>query len=279
MINWHRLFGLALADYFTGTGYQVEMEKEVARKRQLLDIVIIRAGAGPPPPEPCAGLEDLRPHNLLTYKSGREALDAWALEELIGHYVNYRKSFAPQAPATDFGLYAVATRRPAALARDVALQRVQEGVYTVRALSRPITVIVLKDVPAATRNALWALFSFEAERVTQGARDYVWRQADHLSLLRELYHRYQHEGIAMAYTFEDFERDLARRLVLELPPEERLRGLPPEERLCGLTPEERLRGLPPEERLRGLPPEERLRGLSEEELRRLRQLLDTQLKH
>ena len=47
----------------------------------------------------------------------------------------------------------------------------------------------------------------------------------------------------MAYTFEDFERDLARRLVLELPPEERLRGL------------------------------------SEEELRRLRQLLDTQLKH
>jgi hypothetical protein len=33
---------------------------------------------------------------------------------------------------------------------------------------------------------LWALFSFEAARVTQGARDYVWRQTDHLSLLREL---------------------------------------------------------------------------------------------
>ena len=96
------------------------------------------------------------------------------------------------------------------------------------------------------------MFSFEAARVAQGARDYVWRQADHVSLLRKLYHRYQHEGIAMAYTFEDFERDLARRLVSELPPEERLRGLPPEERL---------------------------RGLSEEELRRLRQLLDTQLKH
>ena len=227
----------------------------------MLDIVILRAGGGPPPPQPCDGLEHLRPHNLLTYKSGQEALDAWALEELIGHYVNYRKSFAPKAPAADFGLYAVATRRPEALMRDVDLHRVQEGIYTVRALSRPITVIVLKDVPTATRNALWALFSFEAERVAQGARDYVWRQADHVSLLQELYHRYQHVGIAMAYTFEDFERDLARRLVSELPPEERLRGLPPEERL------------------RGLPPEERLRGLSEEELRRLRQLLDTQLKH
>jgi hypothetical protein len=88
--------------------------------------------------------------------------------------------------------------------------------------------------------------------VARGARDYVWRQADHLSLLRELHHRYQHEGIAMAYTFEDFERDLARRLVSELPPEERLRGLTPEERL---------------------------RGLSEEELQRLRQFLDTQLQH
>ena len=76
MINWHRLFGLTLADYFTGTSYQVEMEKELARKRQLLDIVIIRAGGGPPLPEPCDGLEHLRPHNLLTYKSGREALDA-----------------------------------------------------------------------------------------------------------------------------------------------------------------------------------------------------------
>jgi hypothetical protein len=72
-----------------------------------------------------------------------------------------------------------------------------------------------------TRNAIWALFSFEADRVARGARDYVWRQADHLSLLRELHHRYQHEGIAMAYTFEDFQKDLARRLVLELPPEER----------------------------------------------------------
>jgi len=270
MINWHRLFGLTLADYFTDTGYQVEMEKELARKRQLLDIVIIRAGGGPPLPEPCDGLEDLRPHNLLTYKSGREALDAWALEELIGHYVNYRKSFAPTAPAADFGLYAVATRRPEALMRDVALQRVQEGVYTVRALHQPITVIVLKEVATVTRNAIWALFSFEADRVERGARDYVWRQADHVSLLQELYYRYQEVGIAMSYTFENFQRDLARRLVLELPPEERLRGLPPEERL---------RGLPPEERLRGLPPEERLRGLSEEELQRLRQWLDTQLKH
>jgi hypothetical protein len=73
-----------------------------------------------------------------------------------------------------------------------------------------------------------------------------------LSILSVKWFTNPDERIAMAYTFEDFERDLARRLVLELPPEERLRGLSEEERL---------------------------RGLSEEELRRLRQLLDTQLKH
>ena len=271
MINWHRLFGLTLADYFTGTGYQVEMEKDVARKRQLLDVVIIRAtGTGQSLPEPCDGLEALRTHNLLTYKSGREPLDAWALEELIGHYVNYRKSFAPREPVDQFGLYAVATRHPVALWREVERQPVKAGVYTVRALRQPITVIVLKEIAPATRNALWALFSFEAGRVAQGAQDYVWRQPDHLPILQELYHCYQQVGVAMSYTFENFRQDLARELVLELPVEERLRGLPPEELL---------RRVPPEERLRGLPPEERLRGLSEAELEYLRQFfLQGQLK-
>ena len=211
----------------------------------------------------------------------------------------------PKAPARAFGLYAVATRRPEALLREVDLQPVKAGVYTVRALHQPITVIVLKEVATATRNALWALFSFDAERVAQGAQDYVWRQSDHAPILQELYHRYQHVGIAMAYTFEDFQKDLARRLVLELPPEERLRGLPrrsacaacprrsacaacPRRSACAACPRRSAcaacpGGAParpaPEERLRGLPPEERLRGLSEEELHRLKQLLDGKLKH
>ena len=55
MINWHRLFGLTLCDYFTGTRYAVEMEKDLARKRQLLDILIIR-GSGEALADPCDGL-------------------------------------------------------------------------------------------------------------------------------------------------------------------------------------------------------------------------------
>ncbi len=73
------------------------------------EVVIVR-GTSEALVDPCDGLEDLKPHNLLIYKSGQESLDAWAIEELIGHYVNYRKAFAPREPATQFGLYAVTTR-------------------------------------------------------------------------------------------------------------------------------------------------------------------------
>jgi len=31
----------------------------------------------------------------VTFKSHQEALDAWALWELVGHFVNYRKQASP----------------------------------------------------------------------------------------------------------------------------------------------------------------------------------------
>ena len=299
MIDWHRLFGLTLEDYFTGTHYRVELEKDVARKRQVLDVVIVR-GSGEALIDPCDGLEDLKPHNLLTYKSGQESLDAWAIAELIGHYVNYRKAFAPREPTARFGLYAVTTRRPRALAHQVTLEPVKPGVYHLPVVGRMITLIVLREVESCPRNALWSLFSFEAARVALGAESYRWRQDDHLPILETIYQRYRETGIPMSYTFEDFRHDYERELLERLPPEERLRGLPPEELTRRLTPEERLRGLPseelacrlsPEERLWGLPleelarrlppeelarrlrPEERLLGLSDAELDRLAELL------
>ena len=267
MIDWHRLFGLTLEDYFTGTHYRVELEKDVARKRQVLDVVIVR-GSGAALADPCDGLEDLKPHNLLTYKSGQESLDAWAIAELIGHYVNYRKAFAPRESTARFGLYAVTTRRPRALAAQVALEPVKPGVYRLPVAGQCVTLIVLREVETCPRNALWALFSFEAARVALGAENYRWRQDDHLPILETIYQHYREMGIPMSYTFEDFRHDYERELLQRLPPEERLRGLPPEELTRRLTPEERLRGLPSEELARRLPPEERLRGLPLEELAR-----------
>jgi len=91
-INWHRLFGLLLMDYLSARGFSVELEKDLSLKQQYLDVVIIKqenkeavlSGI-------CDGFDNLAGHNLLSYKSKREALNFWAIEELIGHYVNYRK--------------------------------------------------------------------------------------------------------------------------------------------------------------------------------------------
>jgi hypothetical protein len=40
-IDWHRWFGIGLTEHFHGTPWRVELEKELALKRQLLDVVII----------------------------------------------------------------------------------------------------------------------------------------------------------------------------------------------------------------------------------------------
>ena len=111
MIDWHRLFGIALTDFFSGSPFVVELEKDLSLKQQFLDVVILRKEEGEfPGPLPC-GLETLRRYNLLTYKSLREPLDDWALDELIGHFVNYRKQLShssePLVPMDEFGLYGV----------------------------------------------------------------------------------------------------------------------------------------------------------------------------
>ena len=92
---WHRLFALSLVDFFRGMPVSVEFEKDLSLKQQLLDVVIIRKGAAPLTCRLPDGFEELAAHNLVTFKSYQESLDGWALNELVGHYVNYRKQASP----------------------------------------------------------------------------------------------------------------------------------------------------------------------------------------
>src|SRR5207248_1621899 len=89
--DWHRLFGLLLTDFFTGTPFTVEVERDMSVQQQFLDVVIVRRRPGRFAGRLPDGLDDLAAHNLISFKSHREALDGWALHELIGHYVSYRK--------------------------------------------------------------------------------------------------------------------------------------------------------------------------------------------
>ena len=262
MIPWHRLFGLTLADFFLNSAYEVELEKDLSLKQQLLDVVIIEKKEGKAPASLPDGLEDLAAHNLMTYKSHQESLDSWTIEELCGHYVNYRKQISPSfdklLPAEDFRLYAVSTRHPAKLAERVDLTPAGTGVYDVRWGVRNVRIIVLSRIARTGKNAPWLMFSAVSDKVAFGAARYRWNSPVS-GIINKLFKKYQSEGVVMPYTIEDFQREVKEEVLQSLTEEDidrLLKSLEPADRLKGLRPEDRLKGLRPDDRLRGLTAEE-----------------------
>jgi hypothetical protein len=255
LINWHRLFGLVLKDYFTGSPFVVEVELDLAFKRQLLDVLILRKALGEFWGRLPDGLDNLDDYNLLTFKSHHEALDDWTLKELTGHYVNYRKQVSATMrdllPESRFRLYGVCSRFPQNLHREVSLAEVQQGVYLCRRGTDQIRIVVTSQLSEEEHNAILHLFSASAERVRFAAAHYRHRSPDTSTLLQTLFDHYKVEGYPMPYTMEDFRKDFIQEYRNEL-----LEAMTAEERLGGLTPEERLKGLGVEERLKGLSPEE-----------------------
>ncbi len=290
--SWHRLFGISLKNVFLDRPYQVELEMDLSVRQQFLDIVIIKKTDADPslsnqsPPVDLTplpdGLDNFAVHNLMTYKSMREPLNGWALDELIGHYVNYRKQTSPDPnkllPQKQFQLYAVCTRFPLSLHKLMPLTKLQNGVYEITWDLHPIRVIVLKRIPQAPHNALWNMFSSVRETVAYGSNHFQVERGRLSTIINQLFEFYHLEGVKMPYTMEDFERDYARttfmRSVLandalkiemidqmfqadsKTLTQEVLQRLSPEERLKDVSVEERLKDVPVEERLKDLSPAE-----------------------
>jgi hypothetical protein len=221
---------------------------------------------------------------LITFKSHREALDAWAMKELIGHSVAYRKLVSPSPsellPEDRFGLYAVCARFPKQLSGQVPWQPVQPGVYDCPWGTDTIRVLVAGELPREANNALLHLFSAAPELLEFGRSTYRRHSEKTSLLLGQLFKKIREEGLAM-YTMEDFIHDYVKEHFPQLTPQEQreaLERLSPQhlrEVLQSLPPEARLAGLPPEARLAGLPPEARLAGLSEAQVRQLLDQLAT----
>jgi hypothetical protein len=260
MIDWHRLFGLTLYDFFTGSPYVVELEKDLSMKRQLLDVVILRRQQGEWKQELPDGLENLAVHNLLSYKSLREPFDDWALKELTGHYVNYRKQVSPSwdnlLPEDAFRLYGVSTRFPQKLSAQVTLQPLSPGVFEIVRGTDRIRLIVLSEIAQEPRNTIWQLFSGVPEAIAAAACHYRGHTPEMSTVINQLFENYQLEGIAMPYTMEDFQRDYIKEHIDVLTPEEILQRFSPEDRLKGLSPEEILKRFSLDDRLKGISLEE-----------------------
>jgi len=259
--DWHRLLGLIFTDFFTGSAWNVELEKDLSVKRQLLDIIILRRDGGgliDPLPD---GLEGMKKHNLLTFKSIREPLDDWVLKELTGHYVNYRKQISPSFndlyPEEQFQLYGITARYPKKLfSQQVELTKVQDGVYDMHRGSDNIRLIVLNEIPHAKHNAAWHLFSGIPGEVEFAARQYRGKTQEISTVLNTLFDNYNLEGIPVSYTMKDFQRDYVKNHLGLLSPDEVLDRYSPDDRLKGLSSDEVLDRFSPDDRLRGLSSEE-----------------------
>jgi hypothetical protein len=243
--DWHRLFGLLLTDFFTGSPFTVEVERDLSQQQQFLDVVIVRRGRGRFAGRLPDGLDELAAHNLISFKSHREALDGWAMKELVGHYVAYRKLVSPSPsellPEERFRLYSVCARFPHNLSGQVPWQGRQAGVYDCRWGTDVVRVIVAGELPREEQNAPLHLFSASPELVGFGRGTY-WRRSEQTSrLLGQLFERLQREDFAMAYTMEDFNRDYIKEHFPKLTPKEQqevLQSLPPEKRLAGMSAEQ-----------------------------------------
>ena len=265
---WHRLFGLSWMDFFRGLPVQVELEKDLSLKQQLLDVIIIRKAAAALACRLPDGFEDLAAHNLISFKSYQEALDGWALNELVGHYVNYRKQCSPSMqellPETDFRLFAVSVRFPQGLAQQVELRPLQEGVYEVRHFTGSLRVVVVHQLPRREHNAMLHLFSAKLDLLQYGAEHYRVRSAETSTLLLQLFERYSLEGSVMPDALEEFARETIAEIVRKLSAGEPILGLPAADILRKLPAEERLKGVPAAELLKGLSVDELLAALSPE---------------
>jgi len=248
--DWHRLFGLLLTDFFSDSPFVVEVERDLSTQQQLLDVVIVRRGRGRLAGRLPDGLEGLRPHNLMTFKSHHEALNSWTMKELVGSDVAYRKLVSPSPsdllPDEQFGLYAVAARFPHNLSGQVPWQQRQPGVYDCQWGTDTIRVVVAGELPREPHNAPLHLFSAAPDLVEFGRSAYRRRSEQTSRLLGQLFERLQGEGFAVSFTMEDFNRQYIKEHFQRLTPEERrqaLESLPPDER------REVLQSLPPEELL------------------------------
>ena len=280
-IQWHRLFGLTLIDLFTNSNFHVELEKELSIKKQFLDIAIIKQKEGIPLKENPVGFENLIEHNLVTYKSLREPLDDWTIEELIGYYANYRKIVSPSLqdllPVSQFKLYAICTRYPVKfLQNDITFTQIQTGVYELIWGKRIITIIVLSKMTKEAKNAIWQLFSGKEENFIFGNTNYKWRCPEEQAVLKELYQLYKVKGDKMPYSMEQFSKDFTKDHLHLLNPSDVLTQFSPDDVLTQFSPRDRLKGLAPSDRLKGLAPTDvlthfspgdRLKGLAPDEIR------------
>lgn len=261
MLDWHRLFGTMMLDRCYNTAIEVTLELEVSHAQQFLDCALLRKPEAAIDPELPDGFAPLAEHTLLSFKSVHEPVNAYAIEELIGYAIAYRKlkrlDLKVLLPPEKVRLMLIATRFPEAVARKVRFTALSPGVYDMVYGMTALRLVVIHQLPWVPQNAPLLFFSAVPEAIAYARSVFAPRTGEMCtSLLNSVLSRYGLEGLSMPFTAEDFMREHTREVIERAPVEERLHGLSPEARLSGLAPETVLKQYSPEARLSGLSPED-----------------------
>ncbi len=154
--------------------------------------------------------------------------------KISNHYTSFNDLF----PEEEFQLYGVSSRYPQKLASLVEFRVIREGVYEIQWGSDLIRMIVLSEIAHAEHNAIWHLFSGIPGEVEFAARQYRGHTREISTILNQLFENYHLEGLEMAYTMEDFQKDYVRDHLGVLSTDEILKRISTDEILKRISLEE-----------------------------------------
>ncbi len=213
--DWHRLWGLMMLPLFEKLDCETVVEMDLSAKVQRLDMVTVTADPENIPyhrleADYYEGFENLNRHNLISFKSFREVFGMSAVEELYGHFTNYRKmKNIPENEKNTVNLYAVTHHFPRELFSRFEgknlIDRAGERIYTFNLLT-PVRFVITRG----SCHPIMGLFSDDAEQILGSRRRLEndrWLIREVSSYLGRLYEHYSLEGIRMPYTQEMFIKD------------------------------------------------------------------------
>ncbi len=280
--DWHQLFGVVIAHQTVNLPYTLEVDYNVDRTEQRIDILLRKDDPNAPQPILPDGFENLRIHNLFSFKSFQETLDLFTIRELLLYGLLYQKMQAPKGqtivPDDDVSLYAVSTRYPRDLFKTPRLDIVPatgvSGVYDVWYGPSYLRLIVIQELALEARNANFFLFSSREDQVQYAQSNHRLTLPQYQYFVTKLMARFNPTGGVMPKLAIPTKAEMVREVFND--PEQDKAVL--RELLAGVPDELRIQDVSTTVRLKDIPVADRLEGLSPNEIEELTKLLKEKAK-
>ncbi len=273
---WHQLFGVIFVHQTAHLPYTLEVDYNVDRTEQRIDILLRKDDPKAPQPILPDGFENLRVHNLFSFKSFQETMSLFTIYELLMYGLLYRKMQAPKGDdilsEDEVSLFAVSTRSPRDLFKtqrlDVNPVTGVTGVYDVWYGPSYLRLIVIQELALEARNANFFLFSSREDQVKYAQENHNLISTQFQFAVSKLLARFNTGGLMPKLQIPTLEEVFHE--ILQKP--EIRENLFKDEAIR----KEAIRHAPKSERLEGVSAAERLEGLSQTELEELAKLIAQQ---